>query len=394
MEAIDGYVNAFKLRYVYLDKLFNGRLEAKSKGKRLVTDVNIFINFESLYNYIRRRDVEKEIATAKKKEIRMIYRSAIAEFINVAAHYREYFKRHQIRTNIFYYFNELEETYVNYNNSALVPEYRNHFIESTTAIDRLTINSLIADSIPFMRIITEYIDSVYMVGTKRVEASLIPFIINMEGKFPANMNILIIKDEYDYQYCNNNFLVISKYLGEPVILTKRNIMRFMRHKKKYKEKITSTGKNITRDLNPILLTFILTFLGDRKRSIPGIKGFGFTRIYNQLSRLYDVGYIFDEEPDTMQIQNLCDIFSKYGSFSFREEDLRNEVMTLFKVYDFEYQYSVMSKGQREHILDQLKNKSDVQGLIELNDKYFEYNPLMLMELNNYEKKEGIVKYLD
>lgn len=392
MAQLEGYGNEFKLKYLYLDKLFGDRLDRPPKGKKSkkVSDVNIFINFESLYNLVRRKDNEKVIANADKKELKLIYRTAISEFINVAAHYREYFKRHKVRTNIFYYFNELEEEYVDYNNSAFIPGYRNHFIESTTALNRMTLNSLIADSVPFMRIIAEYIDSLYMVGTKRVEASLIPFIILMSGKYPANINMIITKDEYDYQYVNYNFLMITRYQGDPIVLTKKNMMSFYRHKRK----LFDTDKKPVREINSLLLPFIQCFEGDKKRSIPGIKGYGFKTVYRELEGLYEAGYIFDEEPDTMSIGNLCDVLSMYGAEVFQNQYLKDDLLNTYKAYDFEYQYSVVSSGQKEHIFDQLKNRSDPAGLMELNERYFEYSPLMVLELNNYNSRTELGKYLE
>jgi hypothetical protein len=110
--------------------------------------------------------------------------------------------------------------------------------------------------------------------------------------------------------------------------------------------------------------------------------------------LYRVGYIFDEEPETMSVNNLCDILSSYGASIFQNKYLREDILNTYKAYDFEYQYSVLSGGQKDHILDQLKNKSDPAALMELNERYFEYSPLMLMELNNYNPKSEIGKYLN
>ena len=389
MNIIDGYCNGFKVKYVYMDKLFGDRLDATSKGKKIVQTVNIFINFESLYNVIRRKNLESAIENASKKEIKHLYRNAISDFINVAAHYRAYFTRHKIQTNIIYYYNEIVDDYIDYNNTALIPTYRNHFVESLTALDRFTINALIHDSIPFMNIISEYIDGMYMVGTKRVEASLIPFVIMMENTFPANMNIIITKDQYDYQYCAQNCLIVSKYAKDPIFLTKKNIMKFMRHKYRIKE------TKETREINAALLTFILTFMGDRKRSIPGIEGLAFGRIYRALESLYDVGYIFDEEPETMSIEHLCDVLKTYGATVFKDnENLKEDIMYNYRAFDFEYQYKVMSKSQKDGILDQLKNKCDPQALMDLNEKYFEFYPLMLLELNQYKSKNDLMEFLD
>ena len=74
------YANSFKVKYVYLDKMFNGHLTDTTKnGKRIVNTANIYINFESLYNCIRNTHVEKYLRVANKKEVNEIYRNMISK---------------------------------------------------------------------------------------------------------------------------------------------------------------------------------------------------------------------------------------------------------------------------------------------------------------------------
>ena len=91
---------------------------------------NIYINFESLYNCIRNTHVEKYLRVANKKEVNEIYRNMISNFINIVAHYRNYFSKSKIKTNIFLYYNNIPQSRVEYNNTALVKGYREHFFKS------------------------------------------------------------------------------------------------------------------------------------------------------------------------------------------------------------------------------------------------------------------------
>ena len=69
-DIVDAYANSFKVRYVYLDKLFNGKLaETDKSGRQIVKTANIYISFESLYNSIRTTAVENFIKVANKKEL-------------------------------------------------------------------------------------------------------------------------------------------------------------------------------------------------------------------------------------------------------------------------------------------------------------------------------------
>lgn len=375
-DIVDAYANSFKVRYVYLDKLFNGKLaETDKSGRQIVKTANIYISFESLYNSIRTTAVENFIKVANKKELNELYRCMISNFINIIAHYRKYFSKNKIKTNIFLYYNTIPEHKTEYNNTALVPGYRQHFFHSLTNLDRLTINGIIHESISFMKIITEYIENVYMVSTDSVESSLVPMIINMENKHPANINIIISKDEYDLQYVNYNFLLITKFKNDPVLITKKNVVKYLCFKKKYEPK---------RIVNPLLVPFIVSCSGNRKRSIKGIKGIGFVRIYKSLEKLYEAGYLNDDDEDTFGINNIAHVINQSNYNFLNREDTANQVVRNFRSVDLEYQYDVLSDVQREKIFDQLSDKTDPGTLMDINDRYFSDYPLMLMELNQYD----------
>jgi hypothetical protein len=239
---------------------------------------------------------------------------------------------------------------------------------------------MIDDTIQFMKIVVEYIENAYMISSKRVEASLIPFVLDMEGGMPSNINIFITKDMYDLQYCNYHGVVIRKHGDDPVILTKRNLMRYLCWYYKME-----TEKYI----NPLLITFILSCIGDRKRSIPKIKGYGFKSIYKSLLQLYEAGYLFDENEDTFGIQNLLSVLNQ-GDFIRRTKDvLGNEIMANYRCIDLESQFRVMSKTQKEKIMDQIVDRTDSGSLMDINDRYFEECPIMLMELNQYRPNDDV-----
>ena len=132
INEIDSFCNGFKIKHLYLDKLFNGKLDEKRprSEKQLVDTANVFINFESLYNLMRNTLIEKRIRKLDKRETRLIYRQCISNFINVAAHYRAYFKKHKIKTNIVYYYNDIEDEFQKFNNTALLEQYREHWYDS------------------------------------------------------------------------------------------------------------------------------------------------------------------------------------------------------------------------------------------------------------------------
>jgi 5'-3' exonuclease len=204
------------------------------------------------------------------------------------------------------------------------------------------------------------------------------------------MNIIITKDPYDFQYGNSNCLVITKHITDPVILTRRNVMKFFRFKHDIPESIEKNGKTVnTPEISSYLLPFIYAIMGDKKRSVPGIKGYGPKKVYNDLVKLYEIGYIFDEDPETMSCSNLCKIMTGGDTLNRFNDDngkLADLIGKYYRCFDIPYQIEVASKDQLKHITSHLKNKSDPQGLRDINDKYFDEFPLKLMELARYSSK--------
>ena len=373
---------SFKLASANLDGLFGNTLDQEKNGKKLVDTINLFINFESVYHCLRKKYFENILKAATGKEKKAIYRHLISEYVNIAAHYRGYFNRHKVTTNIFYFYNELPtDAPIEYNNSALIDGYRDHFFESLQDPERYLLNNMVKDTIPFMRTLCEYIDGIYMVSTKRLEGSLIPYIILRNRVFPSNMNFVISRDFYDALYVNADCAFITRDGITPVSLTKRNIMKFFRYKYDFGREVDDENKPIYREINSRLLPFLFVFKGgDRRRSIPRL-GIRKRKVYKDMMKLYDTGYFSDNDPSCFSLSSILDVFDKK-----KKEKYGEIIGYIYRCYDLKYQYDVASKDQIEEVLSQLKNHYDDRALKELNDRYFEDFPLRLMELIPYNIK--------
>ena len=382
LETIDSYINAFKIKYNYLDKLFNGKLDSSRCN---IDTANIFINFESLYYSMRSTSMEKKISTLTKKELKAIYRQSISAFINVAAHYRAYFTRNKIKTNIVYFYNSIPDEYGGYNNSTLCETYRDHFVESLNNTNRINCNNWAREIMPLFKTICEYIENVYVIEcNKKVESSMIPMVLDMDTSLPSNLNIVVTKDLYDFQYVNLDWLIISKHQTEPVLLTKKNVIKYLCWKNDIDE---NEAESTT--VSSKLLPFIISCLGDRKRSIPKLKGVGFKAIYKSLKKLYETGFIFNEDETTFDISNLISVLNDKTILYTKNTEMGNLIMRNFKVIDLSSQYRILNKAQKNKILEQVSDKTDIDALIEISNKYFADYPLMLIELSQYKKKPKI-----
>ena len=238
---------------------------------------------------------------------------------------------------------------------------------------------------PLFKTICEYIENVYVIEcNKKVESSMIPMVLDMDTSLPSNLNIVITKDLYDFQYVNLDWLIISKHQTEPVLLTKKNVIKYLCWKNDIDE---NEAESTT--VSSKLLPFIIACLGDRKRSIPKLKGVGFKAIYKSLKKLYETGFIFNEDETTFDISNLISVLNDKTILYTKNTEMGNLIMRNFKVIDLSSQYRILNKAQKNKILEQVSDKTDIDALIEISNKYFADYPLMLIELSQYKKKPKI-----
>ena len=385
IELLDGYLHGFKLKYIVLDKLLADVISPTVPKKNRLDTVNIFINLESLYNSFRNKGIEKVVTKYTKDELRYICRQLVAGIINVAAHYRKYFANHRVKTNIVYYYNEIEDEKVPYNNCTYVEDYRGHFFDSLHSLDRWTINGMVRDIIPIVKTICNYLENIYVITADRVESSLIPFYIDMEGLMPRNMDIFVTKDDYDLQYVNHRGLIVLRFQDTPILISKQNLMKYI---------VWKYEINTDKLISPLLINFMLACIGNRKRGIKGLKGVGWKSIYKELLKLYEIGYILPEEDDTTHIRYLVDILSNQPFRKTDKEEMADTIISNYKSIAVDIQYTHMTDVQKLKLKSQIIDKTDPKSLIELNTKFFDDSPIQLLELNQYENKSEFEKAME
>lgn len=363
----DMLFNLFKVRFVYLDNLFH-----KINIDKKVSTVNLYINLESVLDTLHRGNIEDTLRNMNKVEYQDAHVNFVSNIINLAAHYRLFFKKNHVRTNIIFFYNDIDNFY-KLNNSVYVPGYRSKYSELYFDTRYNALNSIIKSSLPYATTIINYIDSIYMLHSNRLESSVIPYLLEEQNCLRSNMSIILTKDKYDLQYVNKNFLVIYPYKDQSQIITKQNIIDFI----KIKEDIDPD----TLAISPLLINFIYAVIGDKKRNLYKIKGFGVKKIYKNLVTLYENGYISDLEPESLTLESIAQfIKSKNG---FVDTDLKDRIMKNYFVTDLDRQLNISNDAFNTEIIHQMTNELDNTNLKKINNTVFGNHPLQLMELNNY-----------
>lgn len=369
MTNIDAIFNLRKVKFSKLDVLFSD-LEIKE----MVQKVNIFINLESLFRKIHNKYVEEQLIALQKKELKEFHMNLISNVLNLAAHYRLYFNKNKIGTNIVFYIQEMDK-YVNLNNVQYCKNYRKSFIRKYTDHPELvTVNNVIRSTLNALDTIVTYVEDVYLVSSDRVESSVIPLAL-IDGKvLDGNLNLMVTTDPYDMQYVNKNFVIIYPAGEESMIVTKKNLFDVFR----INEILTVEGS-----LPTYLLTFILSVIGDKNRGIDKVKGTSFNKVFKTLLKVYDKLGI--TEDDYIGFEELVSAIKDDPN---DPNGNKKRVVDNYYATDLSSQVRMISKVQMNHLTDCLINTYESGALTGINDKYFSTSPINVRELTKYKKSSG------
>lgn len=130
-------------------------------------------------------------------------------------------------------------------------------------------------------------------------------------------------------------------------------------------------------VSPVYVPFILSFIEDKNKNIPNIKGVGIVSLLKDIEK---------------GIQNnilSADKFNFTMMESLLKEKLLDDVRTNFLCVDVESQYRMYSEASILLIKEQIVDLFDEQAIKKINEIYFRDNPMMIMEIQPYKSKRRI-----
>jgi hypothetical protein len=322
------------------------------------TPVNVFINFETVLSTLTKGDVEKYFRMTRKNKVFEF----ISNILNLASHYRLYFSKHKMFSKIFIYIGYPFDS--EFKNRSINPEYRYTYQHKYgDHVTNFSTYDVVTESIAQAKTIFEFIDNVYLISSGIVEPSLIPAIIN-ESQGNKATNIIVTKDQYEYQYVNSGYNILRPKTDKSYILSKYNVIDTMKIE-------SSIRANYTVDTR--YLPFILSMLGNKTRNISKIHGVGLGKILKVINTSLITGSLM---PNVFNINLLLDIL---------KHDIKDILLKNYYCTDIDTQMKMLNYRDRYIILDQLKDRFDNDGLKKMNDMYFRENPINLIELTSGDK---------
>jgi len=350
------YFNLFKVKFTKLDEIIQNTIGGLPRGSA----VNVFINLEDVIRKLANPKVDEYLRiSGENKHIELI-----SEIINLASHYRLYFAKNKIHSNVYLYiqypFKGIQK------NSMFNKDYRKYYYHKfNNDISYFSLSEALHNAIPLAKIVLEYIEGVYFIESGNIENSVVPKVI-MEHTKPTdlhnreiNANFIVSTGIYEYQYVNNNTYVIISKQDESEILTKDNVIKYIKRTNNI-----NSNHNITSQFIP----FILSIIGNKHRNIYNIKGYGIKKVFKLLDTALNENLI----TENMNNINLLSSIIKSG--------YRDIVMNNYYCTDIGFQYKQLNTKDINDITSQIVDRFDNISLKKINDEFFANTPLNLMEI--------------
>lgn len=346
--------NTFKVKYSKLDDM----MSRHCKDINHQSKINLFINIEPILKKLANSSVDEYLKIKTEEKTYEL----ISNIVNLAAHYRLFFTKNKLYSRIYFYMGYPFDSY--YKNKEINPSYRNNYAHKYTKDDRyFVLSNTLQNVIGFTKIILEYIEGVYLITSDFIEPSLVPKVIIDHNK-DNYVNFILSSDRYDYQYVNYDFRIIRPKQLDSYIVSKENVIDILRIEEKV---LTET------DIQANFYPFILSLLGDKNRNIDKIKGVGLARLIQMINKAIETNLI---SPNASNITSF-------------EAIIKEEFVPLLKhnfmCVNLETQFMRLNIRSKHDIAAQLVDKFDNASLKNLNDQFFRYYPMYLMELTSANK---------
>ncbi len=362
---MDVHFNARKIKYASIDALMDPLIRSTH-----IESVNVFINLDDIFHKLHRPGVNEEFEISGSDA----YKQLIMNVLNLIAHYRQAFVREGWKTNVYGYYTSVFTG--SFRNSLYIPSYRNHFLNimSPRNTEFFYINKAIHDSGEIFKVISQYIDGVYVIDSQYIEPCVLP--LYLSTVHPSDWNFVISKDPYDFQYSYRERWTVLYPDGEKsTSITGGNIWEYIANKECMKPIPP------VRNFDPRWYSISYSVIGDKYRGIPKIKRVGWRTMYGLLQELQQT------------VENMCPATEMVAMV----EILRGQHTTVDMVNanyastEIELQNIRMSEIDKTIINSQLIDAVDYDNLQLMSRMYFGKYPINIPFLTDNDPDKHILK---
>lgn len=346
--------NLVKIRYqVYDESLTSmGFLEPTDK-------VNVFINIETVLKYLSMtKDLEKKLIVNRNFPDYME-----SDIINIAAHYKDFFRGNGLDTKVYLYMTDLNSEVEYFKETRYVDEFRSYYMNKYTSNPKFILlgDRLRQEIIPDVKTICDFIPNVYFIHSKNIDGGLIPYIIGQA--MPDRKNLIVSGDMHDTQYSYEpsfiDHLHVRGYNANVLEASTKGYLKTISKSDTISPELIDLFKNGS------FYRVLLACMGDKYRSVDGIRGIKFAKMVHILKNALNEQRI---TKDTRNASLLADLFP---------EDVKEHIYQNLQALDIKNEYEMLLDGDKKQTLAQIVDRSDINALQHLNRTKFSNNQLRL-----------------
>jgi len=348
--------NVMKIKYAMYDQSLD------SLNFLNPTDsVNVFINLESVLRLLSGiKDVDRKVYSCND-----FNENIISNIVNLAAHYRKFFRGNNLDTRVYLYMTDLRST--EFNEDEYNSDFRSYYsVKYSRNPKYMDMGEKLTNVIiPQAKEICNYIKGVYLITTNGFDSSLVPLIIG--SKDPSRKNLVISGEYTDTQYSLIPNYVCHYLRRSPIKSTttcdlKGHLSALLNKANgEYNEELNLYS-------NKSFYMLLFSVIGDMYRSVEKIPNVGNITLVKWLTQGLKENKI---TLNTTNIQTISEVFP---------EEIRVDVCNNFKCLDMETMFQKLTVEQLNSIDLQLIDKFDHNGLLQLNSTRFYEHRFMLEEL--------------
>ena len=360
---MDALFNARKIRYEILDRITYSYTVSKRIEK-----INLFINLDDMLHALHRPIIEAEsTATDSSTVLRLA-----SNMLNLAAHYRGWALRKNMDADIFMVFTSCISG--SFRNEIYDMRYRDYYKSLFGQIGEKYphINTEIPKALGIACSISKYIEHVYIIDSRSLEPSSIPYYIS--SMHPSNWNLYITRDPYDLQYAEfSDWAILYPDGDNSSMITSANLWKFVCAK----ENIAQQNDIV---LDPALYRFSIALTGNRYRGIPRIRRCGWKSLYKIFTETIGGG---ERSPAQLYIE----AFRKLKPNAVDTDEMNNAL----DMSSVEIQAKSFHEVDCANIDTQIVDIPDYENLITVSRCYFSKYPLSSFLIDKQNKPASIFK---
>ena len=334
--------NLYKAKYEILDKITKVIFDSQQ-----IDRINIFISLDDIYYQCKNSKVNHEFECCGN----IAPRQLVSNVLNLVAHYREWATRKGANIKVFAYYTLATV----FENRTFLYNYREHYNERSSRDnpDCYYVNNCIREGASILSTISQHVESVYVVDTRGMEPSAFPWLCTQEFKsMEADWNFLVTRDLFEFQYAYlPKFSVICPKGDNTQLITAGNLWSYLSEKEKV------DGFHMTKYPDK-LFPLALAIVGDKKRSIPKIKGISWRTIFNLMDEVISSNPNLD---GTSYVLKLISLFEE------RNYDM-NSIKVNIDLVQVPTNVLTTSDVTKANIQSQFIDVPDYNNLVELNSR--------------------------